>query len=100
MCDLLELMLSFSFSPRIIKPTRITSRSQTLIDNIHINELHSNIVAGNIATDISDHLTQFVAIPGDLVKTSIEGIIKSLILINLKKTLIKLTGQTYFLTKM
>ena len=58
-------MLSFSFSPRIIKPTRITSRSQTLIDNIYINELHSNIVAGNITTGISDHLTQFVAIPGD-----------------------------------
>ena len=64
-CDFLELILSFSFLPRIIKPTRITSRSQTLIDNIFINELHSNIVAGNITTDVSDHLTQFVAIPGD-----------------------------------
>ena len=64
--DFLELMLSFSFLPRIIKPTRITLRSQPLIDNIFINELQSNIVAGNITTDISDHLTQFVAIPGDL----------------------------------
>ena len=63
--DFLELMLSFSFLPRIIKPTRITSRSKTLIDNIFINEHYSNIVAGNITTDISDHLTQFVAIPGD-----------------------------------
>ena len=41
-------------------------RSQPLIDNIFINELQSNIVAGNITTDISDHLTQFVGIPGDL----------------------------------
>ena len=49
----------------LMKPTRITSRSQTLIDNIFYNELHSNIVAGNITTDTSDHLTQFVAIPGD-----------------------------------
>ena len=49
-CEFLELMLSFSFLPRIVKPTRITSRSQTLIDNIFLN-------------DISDHLTQFVAIP-------------------------------------
>ena len=30
--DFLELMLSFSFLPQIIKPTRITPRSQTLID--------------------------------------------------------------------
>ena len=63
--DFLELLLFFSFLPRIMKPTQITSRSQTLIDNIFYNELHSNIVAGNITTDISDHLTQFVAIPGD-----------------------------------
>ena len=63
--EFLELLLSFSFLPRIMKPTRITSRSQTLIDNIFYNELHSNIVADNITTDISHHLTQFVAIPGD-----------------------------------
>ena len=64
-CDFPELMLSFSFLPRIIKPTWISLRSQTLIDNIFINEIHSNIAAGNITTDISDHLIQFAAIPGD-----------------------------------
>ena len=64
-CEFLELMISFSFLPRIIKPTQIISRSQNLIDNIFINELHSNIVAGNITIDVSDHLTQFVVIPGD-----------------------------------
>ena len=62
-CDFLEHMLSFSFLPRIIKPTCITPRSQTLIDNIFYAELDKNILAGNITTDISDHLTQFVAIP-------------------------------------
>ena len=56
-CVFLELMLSFFFLQRIIKPTRITLRSETLTDNILINQLHSNIVAGNITTDISDHLT-------------------------------------------
>ena len=64
-CDFPELMLSFSFLPRIIKPTWTTLRSQTLTDNIFINEIHSNIAAGNITTDISDHLIQFAAIPGD-----------------------------------
>ena len=61
--DFLELMLSFSFLPQIIKPTQITPRSQILIDNIFLNEIYSNVIAANITTDISDHLTQFVAIP-------------------------------------
>ena len=64
-CESPELMFSFSFLQRIIKPTQTTLISHTLIDNIFINELHSNTVAGSITTDISDHLTQFVAIPGD-----------------------------------
>ena len=59
------MMLSFSFLPRIVKPTRITPRSQTLIDNIFFNEIQSNITAGSITMDISDHLTQFLAIPDD-----------------------------------
>ena len=61
--DFLELMLSFSFLPRIMNPTRITPRSQTLVDNIFYNEVQSKIVARNIATDISGHLTQFIARP-------------------------------------
>ena len=60
----LELMLSFSLMPRIMNPTRITPRSQTLIDNIFYNEVQPKIIVVNIATDISDHLTQFIAIPG------------------------------------
>ena len=63
-CDSLELMLSFSFIPKIMNPTKITPRSQTLIDNIFYNEVQPKIIAGNIATDISDHLIQFIAIPG------------------------------------
>ena len=56
-------MLSFSFLPRLIKRTRITPRSQTLIDNIFFNGIQANIVTGNIVTEISDHLTQFISIP-------------------------------------
>ena len=55
-------MLSYSFLPRIIKPTRITPRTNTLIENIFVNGFQSNIIAGNITTDISDHLTQFISI--------------------------------------
>ena len=60
--EFLELMLSYSFLPRIIKPTRITPRTNTLIENIFVNGFQSNIIAGNITTDISDHLTQFISI--------------------------------------
>ena len=62
--EFLELMLSFSLVPRIMNRTRITPRSQTLIDNIFYSEVQPKIVVGNIATDISDHLTQFIVIPG------------------------------------
>ena len=47
-----------------MNPTRTTPRSQTLIDNIFYNEVQPKIIVVNIATDISDHLTQFIAIPG------------------------------------
>ena len=60
----LELILPFSLMQRIMNPTRITPRSQTLIDNIFYREVQPKIIAGNIAIDISDHLTQFIAIPG------------------------------------
>ena len=55
-CDFLELMLSFSFMPKIMNLTRITPCSQTLIDNMFYNEVQPKIIAGNIATDVSDHL--------------------------------------------
>ena len=39
----LELMLSFSLIPRIMNPTRITPRPQTLIDNIFYSEAQPKI---------------------------------------------------------
>ena len=41
-------------------PTWITATSKTLIDNIFYNTFTKNILAGNITTSISDHLTQFL----------------------------------------
>ena len=51
------------FFPTISLPTSITASSKTLIDNIFLNDICKRIKAGNIATTISDHLTQFLAIP-------------------------------------
>ena len=59
----LELMTSSSFFPFITLPTRITSKSKTLIDNIFLNFHSPDITSGNLTTSISDHMTQFLALP-------------------------------------
>ena len=46
--------------PYIISPTRVTHRSQTLIDNIFLNIIEKGIISGNITTTISDNYMQFV----------------------------------------
>ena len=55
----LELMLSFSLMPRIMNPTRITPRSQTLIDNICYNEVQHKIIAGKEDFNKTDWATSF-----------------------------------------
>ena len=61
----LDNICSSGFFPYINIPTRITSRSKTLIDNIYHNNLKENTYSRNLATDISDHLAQFLLIPTD-----------------------------------
>ena len=56
----LDNVFSNSFFPYINIPTRHTSRSKTLIDNILHNGINRNTIPGNITTDISDHLAQFL----------------------------------------
>ena len=54
--DFVELMFSYSFSPLINKPTRLTEISATLIDNIFCNSIDkSKCFNGIIYTDVSDH---------------------------------------------
>ena len=48
--------------PHILKPTRITGNSAPLIDNIFFNSIKYHTVSGNILTDISDHLPNFLII--------------------------------------
>ena len=56
--EFIDLMYSFSFHPLIDKPTRITSHSSTLIDNIFINRFKDHN-AGILYTDVSDHFPIF-----------------------------------------
>ena len=53
-----DCMLSFSFHPLIDAPTRITTSSATLLDNIFVNT-DMNLKSGILITDLSDHLPVF-----------------------------------------
>ena len=56
-----DMMSSYSYIPLITRPTRITSSSATLIDNIFTND-HINLntaLKGILVTDISDHYPVF-----------------------------------------
>jgi hypothetical protein len=59
--DFIDLMYSFGFFPLINKPTRVTSNSATIIDNIFSNELTSDkqTLNGILVTSISDHFPIF-----------------------------------------
>ena len=57
--DFLDSLASSSIIPYILQPTRLTSHSKTLIDNIFSNILSSEIISGNLTATISDQLPQF-----------------------------------------
>ena len=59
-----DTLTSNLFVPHIIYPTRITSSTKTLIDNIFSNSTNYLLgVSGNLTISISDHLAQFLIIP-------------------------------------
>ena len=68
--DFLDSLASNSFIPYILHPTRITSHSKTLIDNIFSNYISHEIISGNITATISDHLPQFSFVPNILSNPS------------------------------
>ena len=60
--EFLESMYSHAFIPLINKPTRITDKTATLIDNIYCNSVENILLNGICYTDISDHLPIFCII--------------------------------------
>ena len=57
--EFINLMTSNSLYPLISKPTRITSSTATLIDNIFTNNLDLTMNGNILYTDWSDHLPVF-----------------------------------------
>ena len=54
----LDSLSSNSYLPYIIQPSRHTSHSRTIIDNIFSNVISKDFICGNITATISDHLPQ------------------------------------------
>ena len=61
--EFLDFLVSNSFVPYILQPTRLTSQSKTLIDNIFSNIISPEVISGNLTLTISDHLPQFMIVP-------------------------------------
>ena len=59
----MDFLASNSFLLYILQPTRITSHSKTLIDNIFTNVILPDSISGNLTATISDHLPQFLIVP-------------------------------------
>ena len=60
--NLCVLSASNSFLAYILQPTRITSHSKTLTDNIFTNVIFPVSWSGNLTITISDHLLQFLTV--------------------------------------
>ena len=59
--NFIDIMFEYGFMPCISKPTRVTSKSATLIDNIFTNNYssYSSALNGILYTDVSDHFPTF-----------------------------------------
>ena len=62
--EFLNNFTSHFFSPYILQPTRVNEHSKTLIDNVFINNVEYKSHSGNLTSQISDHLIQFVILKG------------------------------------
>ena len=60
--DFLNSMISNSFLPYILQPTRVTEHSSTVIDNILSNITDFKTSSGNITSLVADHFAQFLII--------------------------------------
>ena len=62
--DFFDTMMSNFLLPTITLPTKINRINNTLIDNIFTNQIHPEMVTGNLTINLSDgHLPSFLMIP-------------------------------------
>ena len=63
--EFLDSLASKSFLPFIWQPARITTHSKTLIDKIFTKVILPDLLCGNLAATISEHLSQFLIVPSN-----------------------------------
>ena len=63
---------SYFFTPYILEPTRLDSK--TIIDNIFFNSLEYHSLSGNLLIEFSDHLVQFLILEGFVREKSLPEI--------------------------
>ena len=68
--EFLDSLSSHYFLPHILQPSRVTTNSKTLIDNIFANMAVPNIIFGDLTATISDHLPQLLVAPNIFFNTS------------------------------
>ena len=66
-----DILQSSLITPTINLPTRITSQSSTLIDNILVSHFSSKIYSGNLLVGLSDHMPQLAIISNEYEDNSI-----------------------------
>ena len=75
--DFVDIIYSINLLPNIFSPTRWTSRSQTLIDNILGSAVNDGCIADNLISLISDHHAKFLIIPNyKIIQSSKKDIYK------------------------
>ena len=57
----------------ILQPKRLVKNSKTLIDNIFLNSVEFNTFYGNLTSQISDHIPQFLILKDFYHKTLINS---------------------------
>ena len=60
-----DTMMSNFLMPTITLPTKINTGKSSVIDNIFTNQIHPDMMSGNLTIGISDHLPSFMIVPRD-----------------------------------
>ena len=68
----LDNIVSRTFVPMILKPTRITPTSATLIDHIYSNHTINSFISGIVVNDVADHFGTFHILKNGSKQTSLE----------------------------
>ena len=72
--NFLNMLASYGITPLINTPTRVTTRSETTIDNIFTSQSDQVLLSGTIATDLkSDHLPVYAVMDKLLKKQQSES---------------------------